>query len=54
MLGGMLAGTGVLAWVWWTSAYAWTWYALTGAAVTGAVAVILSLFQPRPTDARTV
>jgi solute:Na+ symporter, SSS family len=45
MLWGMLAGTIVLAWAWWTSAYAWTWYALTGAAVTAGVALILSLGQ---------
>jgi SSS family transporter len=45
MLWGMLAGTVVLAWAWWTSAYAWTWYALTGAAVTAGVAIVLSLGQ---------
>jgi Na+/proline symporter len=45
MLGGMLAGTIVLAWAWWTGAYAWTWYALTGAAVTALVALLLSLGQ---------
>jgi SSS family transporter len=54
MLGGMLAGTVVLAWVWWTGAYAWTWYALTGAAVTGGVALLLSLLQPATSDVRTV
>jgi SSS family solute:Na+ symporter len=43
MLGGMLAGTVVLARVWSTQAYAWTWYALTGAAVTAGVALLLSL-----------
>src|SRR5262245_5912059 len=43
MLGGMAAGAAVLAWAWWTSAYAFTWYALTGALVTGGVALLLSL-----------
>ena len=28
MLGGMVAGAAVLAWVWSTDAYAFTWYAL--------------------------
>jgi Na+/proline symporter len=52
MLGGMLAGTIVLAWAWATAAYAWTWYALTGSAVTFLVAVLLS-FVPTQ-DARQV
>jgi Na+/proline symporter len=43
MLAGMLAGTVVLAWAWSTNAYAWTWYALTGAAVTALVALLLSI-----------
>ncbi|MGH9310037.1 MAG: sodium:solute symporter [Vicinamibacterales bacterium] len=45
MLAGMLAGTILLAWAWSTAAYAWTWYALSGAAVTGIVAVLVSLVQ---------
>ena len=54
MLGGMLAGTAVLAWAWSTGAYAWTWYALSGSATTFVVAVLLSFLQrPRP-DERTV
>ena len=54
MLGGMAAGTAVLAWVWTTDAYAFTWYALTGAAVTGGVAVLLSLLPSRSRNARSV
>jgi SSS family transporter len=54
MLGGMLAGTMVLAWAWWTGAYAWTWYALTGAGTTMAVAVLLSLLQRSDSHARPV
>ena len=52
MLGGMAAGTVVLAWAWTTNAYAFTWYALTGAAVTGGVALLLSLLPDRTRDAR--
>jgi SSS family transporter len=54
MLGGMAAGTVVLAWAWSTAAYAWTWYALTGAAVTSGVALALSLLQRPEPDARPV
>src|SRR4030095_11780883 len=50
MLGGMAAGAGVLAWVWSTDAYAFTWYALTGAAVTAGVALLLSLLPSRSAD----
>jgi solute:Na+ symporter, SSS family len=52
MLAGMAAGAAVLAWVWITDAYAFTWYALTGAAVTGGVALLLSALPPRTRDAR--
>jgi hypothetical protein len=51
MLAGMTAGTGVLAWIWWTGALAWTWYALAGAAVTWAVALLFSAAGRGP-DAR--
>jgi Na+/proline symporter len=54
MLGGMVAGAAVLAWAWGTQAYAWTWYALTGATVTGVVALLLSLLQPRTRDAAAI
>ena len=54
MLGGMAAGTAVLAWVWTTNAYAFTWYALTGAAVTAGVALLLSFLPSRSRDARTI
>ena len=52
MLGGMAAGAAVLAWVWFTDAYAFTWYALTGSLVTGGVALLLSLLPSRTRDAR--
>jgi SSS family solute:Na+ symporter len=52
MLAGMAAGAVVLAWVWITDAYAFTWYALTGAAVTGGVALLLSVLPSRTRDAR--
>jgi SSS family transporter len=45
MLIGMVAGTILLAWAWSTGAYAWTWYALSGAAVTGGVALLVSFVQ---------
>jgi SSS family transporter len=51
MLCGMLAGTAAVTWVWVTDACAWTWYALLGAAVTGGVALALSLVLPRRADA---
>ena len=54
MLGGMAAGAAVLAWVWTTDAYAFTWYALTGAVVTGGVALLLSLLPARTRDARSI
>jgi Na+/proline symporter len=41
MLSGMIAGVVVLAVVWWTGAVAWTWYALLGASVTAAVALVI-------------
>ena len=52
MLGGMAAGAAVLAWIWFTDSYAFTWYALTGALVTGGVALLLSLLPSRTRDAR--
>ena len=54
MLGGIAAGTLVLAWSWWTDAYAWTWYALVGAVVTGGVALILSFVDRREADPRAI
>jgi len=47
MLIGMVTGFAVLVWVWWANVVAWTWYALTGAAVTAAVALALSVAWPR-------
>jgi Na+/proline symporter len=52
MLAGMAAGAMVLAWVWITDAYAFTWYALTGASVTGGVSLLLSVLPSRTRDAR--
>ena len=36
------AGVAVLAWVWWTAATAWTWYAFIGSSVTFAGALAAS------------
>ena len=41
MLTGMIAGVIVLAAMWWTGAVAWTWYALIGATVTAALALVM-------------
>ena len=46
MLAGMAAGIAVLFIVWWTGALAWTWYALTGATVTGLTALLVSAVRP--------
>jgi hypothetical protein len=54
MLGGMLAGTALLTWAWWYGAYAWTWYALTGAGTTFIVALLLSLVQRPEPNARPI
>jgi SSS family transporter len=43
MLGGMASGFVILVWLWSTGAVAWTWYALSGAAVTAIVAVGLTV-----------
>ena len=42
MLAGMATGLVLLAWLWWTNAVAWTWYACIGAATTGVVALVVS------------
>ena len=47
MLAGMMAGVTVITWVWWTGAFAWTWYAFIGALVTGGVAMAISFVSPR-------
>lgn len=49
MLIGMAAGTLVVGWIWWTNAAGFTWFALTGAAVTTAVSLIVSFVVPGPT-----
>jgi solute:Na+ symporter, SSS family len=54
MMGGMAAGAALLAWAWTTDAYAFTWYALSGAATTAIVALLLSLVPSRSPDARPV
>ena len=51
MLWGMIGGTVVVTYVWWTGACAWTWYALVGAASTGALALLCSLAMPRSSHA---
>jgi len=47
MIAGMALGGVVLAWVWWTGAVGWTWYALIGAGVSAAGALALSAIRPR-------
>jgi SSS family solute:Na+ symporter len=47
MLIGMAAGTVAVAWIWWTGAAGFTWYALVGAAVTSGVALLASAVTPR-------
>jgi SSS family solute:Na+ symporter len=47
MLAGMITGIVVLAWIWWSGALAWTWYAFVGAAVTSGVAVAASFALDR-------
>lgn len=45
MLAGMAVGTVVVGWVWWTGAAGFTWFALLGAAVTAAVALIVTMIR---------
>jgi SSS family transporter len=45
---GMVAGAGVLVWLWWTSAVAWTWYAFIGAAITALVALLVARVPKLP------
>jgi solute:Na+ symporter, SSS family len=54
MLGGMLAGTATVAWVWATGACAWTWYAFIGASVTSVVGWGLSFVLAEVPDIATV
>ena len=42
MLTGMIIGIVIVAWVWWTGATAWTWYAFLGASVTALSALAAS------------
>jgi SSS family transporter len=51
MVAGMLVGVAVLIWVWTTGVTAWTWYALTGSAVTFGAALLASVLMPRPRHA---
>jgi SSS family solute:Na+ symporter len=46
MVVGMAGGVTVLAWVWWTAATAWTWYAFIGSSVTFATALAASFLLP--------
>jgi SSS family transporter len=50
MLAGMLAGSIVVTWIWWTAATAWTWFALVGAIVTGGMAIAVSALTPQRAD----
>lgn len=50
MIAGMAAGGIVLAALWWKALVGWTWYALIGAGVTAASALLASVVLPR-TDA---
>lgn len=45
MLAGMAVGTVAVGWIWWTGAAGFTWFALVGAAVTAAVALVVSMIQ---------
>jgi len=51
MLWGMIGGTVVVTYGWWTNAFAWTWYALIGAACTSGLAFVVSFAIARRTDA---
>ena len=46
MITGMVAGIGVLMWVWWTGATGWTWYAFIGSTVTFTIALAASAVLP--------
>jgi Na+/proline symporter len=46
MVTGMLTGVAVLAWIWWTGATAWTWYAFIGSTVTVATALLAATALP--------
>jgi solute:Na+ symporter, SSS family len=50
MLTGILTGIVTMFVVWWTSACAWTWYALVGASVTSLSALAASAVMPRTID----
>jgi SSS family transporter len=50
MMVGMVAGVAVLAWVWWTAATQWTWYAFVGSSVTFIAAVVASFLLPERHD----
>jgi SSS family transporter len=50
MLTGILTGIVTMFVVWWTSACAWTWYALVGASVTSLSALAASAVMPRTSD----
>ena len=47
MLSGMIAGSAVVVWTWWTAATAWTWFAFIGALTTSGVALAASALMPR-------
>jgi Na+/proline symporter len=47
ILSGMVAGSGLVGWAWWTGSFAWTWFAFLGASTTAGVAMILSGVWPQ-------
>jgi solute:Na+ symporter, SSS family len=47
MIAGMALGALVLFWAWWTAAVGWTWYALIGAGISAAGALLVSAIVPR-------
>ena len=51
MISGMALGAVVLATAWWTGAVAWTWWALIGASVSAAGALVVSMAMPRQAQA---
>jgi hypothetical protein len=47
ILMGMIAGTAIVGWAWWTASVAWTWFAFLGVATTAAIALILAAVRPQ-------
>ena len=47
ILVGMLTGTAIVGWAWWTGSVAWTWFAFLGASTTAGVALVLAALWPQ-------